>query len=114
MIKEIETESGTRISFDQTTKELGYSVAQISGGENAVSQAKLLIATKLEKINPGSGQAIMAEQGVQLGSEAMVQQHQPPMSQPVGRAPGKGAPFSGGVGASCDVQVEQQYVGFLL
>lgn len=48
VLKEIEAQSGAKVSIDQSTKHLGYSTVKISGGWQRRSTAKQLIEDKIQ------------------------------------------------------------------
>mmetsp|Transcript_109865 Transcript_109865/g.342444 ORF Transcript_109865/g.342444 Transcript_109865/m.342444 type:complete len:799 (-) Transcript_109865:75-2471(-) len=50
LAREIEQESGARITIDQSTKSLGYSTVKIAGEATAVELAKARIAASLQKV----------------------------------------------------------------
>lgn len=49
-IKDMETRSGAVVRIDQTTRELGYSVAQITGNADAVIKCKALIDAEIQRV----------------------------------------------------------------
>eukprot|EP00930_Biecheleria_cincta_P061176 TRINITY_DN46734_c0_g1_i1.p1 TRINITY_DN46734_c0_g1~~TRINITY_DN46734_c0_g1_i1.p1 ORF type:complete len:616 (-),score=123.76 TRINITY_DN46734_c0_g1_i1:75-1922(-) len=49
VLKEIEAQSGAKVSIDQSTKHLGYSTVKIQGGWQPRSTAKQLIQSKIEQ-----------------------------------------------------------------
>lgn len=52
VLQEIENTSGTRISIDQSTKELGYSTARINGTAEAQAIARQMISEKISQAHP--------------------------------------------------------------
>jgi len=51
-IREIEAASGCKVSINQSTKALGYSVAQVTGSADQITIANELINDKLQRANP--------------------------------------------------------------
>lgn len=55
VLKEIEAASGAKVSLDQSTKQMGYSTAQITGMEHQVQEAARLIEDKVAQADPNHG-----------------------------------------------------------
>lgn len=53
VMKEIETQSGAKISIDQSTRDMGFSTVQIRGSEHACQSAKQLITDKVQQAGNG-------------------------------------------------------------
>lgn len=53
-IREIEAETGAKISIDQSSKDMGYSTVQVSGVHAAVQFAQQRIQASLQLINPST------------------------------------------------------------
>jgi len=85
LCKEIEQESGAKVSIDQSTKSLGYSTVRIAGEAASVEAGKARVLTSLQKVG-GSPLSTTSN-----GPQGMVTS-----------------------GASMQVQVDQQWVGWLL
>merc|ERR1712039_62837 len=51
VLKEIESQSGARISIDQTTKDMGYSVVRMSGSMESINLARQLVSDKIAQAN---------------------------------------------------------------
>lgn len=64
--KEIEQESGARITIDQSTKSLGYSTVKIAGEAHEVETAKVRVTSSLQKV----GGAPLATSSVGNGGAA--------------------------------------------
>eukprot|EP00927_Polykrikos_kofoidii_P052420 TRINITY_DN4622_c0_g1_i2.p1 TRINITY_DN4622_c0_g1~~TRINITY_DN4622_c0_g1_i2.p1 ORF type:complete len:883 (-),score=191.64 TRINITY_DN4622_c0_g1_i2:135-2783(-) len=103
--REIEQETGTRIKIDQNTKHLGYSTILINGEASQVELAKTRIARSLGKV----GGAPMTAQAGQDGLPV-------PMPVPTGGRGGFGAGVRPSVAGNgiCQLQVEQQWIGWLV
>mmetsp|Transcript_39274 Transcript_39274/g.91089 ORF Transcript_39274/g.91089 Transcript_39274/m.91089 type:complete len:293 (-) Transcript_39274:81-959(-) len=52
VVKEIETATGAKLSMNQETKALGYSVCTISGHSAAITAASHQVSDKLRQVNP--------------------------------------------------------------
>eukprot|EP00401_Gymnodinium_catenatum_P036649 CAMPEP_0117601696 /NCGR_PEP_ID=MMETSP0784-20121206/77177_1 /TAXON_ID=39447 /ORGANISM="" /LENGTH=755 /DNA_ID=CAMNT_0005404449 /DNA_START=50 /DNA_END=2318 /DNA_ORIENTATION=+ len=82
MIKEIEAASGARISLNQETKELGYSVATIKGDPDAVSKAQEAIAETLSRVGGSAPTAAEAYNGGAVESSMKTSRSLPPLVAP--------------------------------
>uniref|UniRef100_A0A7S1F9B5 K Homology domain-containing protein n=1 Tax=Noctiluca scintillans TaxID=2966 RepID=A0A7S1F9B5_NOCSC len=95
VVREIEAETGARISLDQSSSSLGYSTAQVSGNPEAVEAAMGRIQASLQKVGgAGSPPYILA----------LADQHD-------------GLPSAEdleGTLLSSEIKVEQKWVGWLL
>merc|ERR1712066_516463 len=54
VLKEIEKQSGARISIDQTTKDMGYSVVRMSGSMESIDLARQLVSDKIAQARGGA------------------------------------------------------------
>eukprot|EP00927_Polykrikos_kofoidii_P060397 TRINITY_DN55393_c0_g1_i1.p1 TRINITY_DN55393_c0_g1~~TRINITY_DN55393_c0_g1_i1.p1 ORF type:complete len:628 (+),score=125.65 TRINITY_DN55393_c0_g1_i1:65-1948(+) len=108
--REIETETGTRLKIDQTTKQLGYSTIEIEGTESQRRAAKDAISKSLAK----AGGSIMGQPatggGCAPSAKAAFASSAPTASMAFG---GGGGGASGG-SQTVQLKVEQKWVGWLV
>eukprot|EP00927_Polykrikos_kofoidii_P070650 TRINITY_DN67061_c0_g1_i1.p1 TRINITY_DN67061_c0_g1~~TRINITY_DN67061_c0_g1_i1.p1 ORF type:complete len:695 (-),score=148.90 TRINITY_DN67061_c0_g1_i1:284-2368(-) len=62
MVKEIEMATGAKISLNQGTKAMGYSVATVAGEMPQVESAQNMIVDKIQRVSGGSGVALVSGQ----------------------------------------------------
>lgn len=96
-IREIETETSAKVSIDQSTKHLGYSVVKIMGTASAVLAAQQRVQGSLALVDPSSSTGSAASREVAAPAPAP--------------APAPSPMQSSGEG---DMQVEQKMVGWIL
>eukprot|EP00928_Gymnodinium_smaydae_P017649 TRINITY_DN16751_c0_g1_i2.p1 TRINITY_DN16751_c0_g1~~TRINITY_DN16751_c0_g1_i2.p1 ORF type:complete len:646 (+),score=120.91 TRINITY_DN16751_c0_g1_i2:119-2056(+) len=96
--REIEQETGAKITIDQSTKPLGYSTVYLSGERSAVDMAKARIRASLQKV----GATPLSDGASRLGVARSLT-GTPLGPSGVGRGP-----------RSVQVQIEQRWIGWLL
>lgn len=133
VVKEIEAATGAKVSMNQETKPLGYSIATLKGNSQQVSLAYEHISDKLRRVNhSGDGPVIISQVGGQaspfLGRAPAINlapqanrlsqfpPRKPPLTNPAAvLGGGAAAPSTGGVlGSSLELHVEQLSVDWLL
>lgn len=140
VVREIEMNTGCKISLNQESKDLGYSVATVTGDSQQVSSGYEQITEKIRQVDPvAAGPAILGSMGgqdvpalqrppgitlasqSQRGYSSQPQHISPPSITLPSHRPQQPPPFmapSGGSGAilgsSLELNVEQKWVGWLL
>lgn len=128
MVKEIETATGARVSLNQETKAMGYSVCTLSGDASVVQSAKKLITDKVHQVSGGTGVSDVGDEGG--GGAAVAASTDDPELQravekiaSVSNNPALAAQLQNLLGTKqaaaveeqfVELQLEQKYVGWLL
>eukprot|EP00927_Polykrikos_kofoidii_P066051 TRINITY_DN61713_c0_g1_i1.p1 TRINITY_DN61713_c0_g1~~TRINITY_DN61713_c0_g1_i1.p1 ORF type:complete len:755 (-),score=143.89 TRINITY_DN61713_c0_g1_i1:140-2278(-) len=129
VIKEIETTSGARLSLNQDTKAMGYSLCSISGDAQQVRTAQEMISDKIRRVSGGSGVSVvgggtLGEAGADILDPSLalaVDQIAAASGQPGLAAQlheilknAQGGQSAAGATEVVELQLEQKWVGWLL
>jgi len=105
-IKQIEAETGSKISIDQSSKDMGFSIVKVSGTYAGVQAAHQRIQASLAHVAPGGTAAVATDQVSAL--ENMLGQNSGGNQVAAVAAPVPSGTPDG------DMQIEQKWVGWLL
>eukprot|EP00927_Polykrikos_kofoidii_P083953 TRINITY_DN8728_c0_g2_i2.p1 TRINITY_DN8728_c0_g2~~TRINITY_DN8728_c0_g2_i2.p1 ORF type:complete len:682 (-),score=148.76 TRINITY_DN8728_c0_g2_i2:67-2112(-) len=130
VVREIEQESGAVLKIDQTTKQLGYSTIMVQGDSSQVSAASAAVSRSLAKVGGspmvgnlggvgvtaggcGAPTASMAFGGSAPTASMAFGGSAPTASMAFGGSAST-APLGGGGSASSQLQIDQQWIGWLV
>mmetsp|Transcript_3695 Transcript_3695/g.10160 ORF Transcript_3695/g.10160 Transcript_3695/m.10160 type:complete len:640 (-) Transcript_3695:21-1940(-) len=106
-VREIESETGAKISIDQSTKDLGFSTVKVSGGATSINLAQQRIQASLSLVAPTGGSSTPA-----VNTDGLSLNQAQTAFAPGEALGGITDPF--GQEPDSEIQVEQKWVGWLL